>query len=367
MKALVVGGTGPSGPHIVNGLLKRGYEVAVLHGGQHEAEFDQPVEHIHVDPHFRETLEPALQTRLFDVAIVTYGRIRIVADVLKGRTPRLITASGAGVYARRDDPRWGPMGPPKYMTEEHPRADDPKGPRFSHLIWQTEETVMDAHRQGIYGATIFRFPRLYGPNAPANPEWSVVRRILDGRKTFLLPSNGALHRRGFAGNAAHGLLLGVDRPEIAGGQTYNLQDEAQYTQRQQVEFIARYLHHDWELVEMPSALAGKVSKGSAEAGGVGMEFDTAKVRTQLGYHDVVAAPEALARSVDWLLANRPEPGGEIEVQLGDPFAYEQEDELIRAYRSGVAEAEKVVFPEVRSGHMYRHPKAPGDVWAPPPG
>ena len=47
MKALVIGGTGPSGPFTVNGLLERGYEVTVLHGGQHEVEFSQPLEHIH--------------------------------------------------------------------------------------------------------------------------------------------------------------------------------------------------------------------------------------------------------------------------------------------------------------------------------
>ena len=40
MKALVIGGTGPSGPYIVNGLLERGYDVTILHGGQHEVEFD---------------------------------------------------------------------------------------------------------------------------------------------------------------------------------------------------------------------------------------------------------------------------------------------------------------------------------------
>ena len=49
MKALVIGGTGPSGPYIVNGLLDRGYEVTILHGGQHEVEFAQPVEHIHTE------------------------------------------------------------------------------------------------------------------------------------------------------------------------------------------------------------------------------------------------------------------------------------------------------------------------------
>jgi len=33
MKALIIGGTGPTGPFIVNGLLERGYAVA-LHEGR---------------------------------------------------------------------------------------------------------------------------------------------------------------------------------------------------------------------------------------------------------------------------------------------------------------------------------------------
>ena len=46
--ALVVGGTGPTGPHIVNGLLERGYQVAILHTGAHESdEIPASVEHIH--------------------------------------------------------------------------------------------------------------------------------------------------------------------------------------------------------------------------------------------------------------------------------------------------------------------------------
>ena len=35
-RALVVGGTGPTGPFIVNGLRDRGYAVAMLHTGRHE-------------------------------------------------------------------------------------------------------------------------------------------------------------------------------------------------------------------------------------------------------------------------------------------------------------------------------------------
>ena len=51
MRALVVGGTGPTGPFVVNGLRDRGYDVAILHTGNHEVETIPPeVEHIHTDP-----------------------------------------------------------------------------------------------------------------------------------------------------------------------------------------------------------------------------------------------------------------------------------------------------------------------------
>ncbi len=99
MKALVVGGTGPTGPFIVEGLRQRGYEVAILHRGTHEIpEILPDVEHIHTDPHFRETLTDALQGRTFDLVIATYGRLRIVAEVLVGKTPRFIGIGGNPVY-----------------------------------------------------------------------------------------------------------------------------------------------------------------------------------------------------------------------------------------------------------------------------
>jgi nucleoside-diphosphate-sugar epimerase len=366
MKALVIGGTGPSGPHTVNGLLQRGYEVTVLHGGQHEVEFRQPIEHIHTDPHFAETLAPALAGRYFDVVLATYGRMRIIADLLKDKTGRFIGVGGASVYAPHDDPRWGPLGPPTLVPEDSPRCDDPSGPKFNHLMWVSEETVIQAHRAGHYNATYFRYPLLYGPHAPANPEWSIVRRILDGRRQIVIATNGLLRRRGYAMNIAHALLLAVDKPAESSGQIYNIRDERQYTQRQRVDFIASHLRHDWEIVEVPPVLAERVYKGgTATLRPWAVEFDISKIKAQLGYHDVVTPAQALAVSVDWLLANRPQPGGEIERQLGDPFAYAAEDALIAACRQGYAAAERVPFPNMQLGHMYRHPKKPGDAWEPP--
>jgi nucleoside-diphosphate-sugar epimerase len=366
MKALVIGGTGPSGPYTVNGLIERGCEVTVLHGGQHEVAFAREIEHIHTDPHFAETLEPALAGRSFDLVLATYGRMRIIANAVKGKTGRFIGVGGSAVYAPRDDPRWGALGQPVLVPEDSPRCDDPAGPRFNHLMWVTEEAVMQAHREGHYNATYFRYPLLYGANAPANPDWSIVRRVLDGRSRIAIAANGLLRRRGYAPNVAHALLLAVDKPRESAGQIYNIRDEQQFTQRQHVEFIARHLGRDCEVVELPPALAHRVYKGGSAALPAGvLEFDITKIRTELGYRDRVPPAQGLAAAVDWLVTNRPEPGGEIERQLGDPFAYAAEDALIDAYRRGCAEAERVEFPSMDSGHMYRHPKRPGEAWAPP--
>ncbi len=99
MKALVVGGTGPTGPFIVDGLRARGFEVAIFHRGTHEIpEIGPEVEHIHGDPHFPETIADALGDRTFDLVVATYGRIRFLAQHFVGRTGRFVSVGGFPVY-----------------------------------------------------------------------------------------------------------------------------------------------------------------------------------------------------------------------------------------------------------------------------
>lgn len=57
-----------------------------------------------------------------------------------------------------------------------------------------------------------------------------------------------------------------------------------------------------------------------------------KIRSELGYRDVVSTEEGLRRTVAWLLANRPEPGGRTEQILGDTFDYDAEDQILAAQR-----------------------------------
>ena len=89
MRALVIGGTGPTGHFIVNGLRARGFEVAMLHSGRHEvAEIPDDVEHVHTDPFREDALRDALGSRSFDVCVATYGRLRVTSRVMAGRCGR---------------------------------------------------------------------------------------------------------------------------------------------------------------------------------------------------------------------------------------------------------------------------------------
>ena len=70
--ALVVGGTGPTGHFIVNGLIARGFDVAILHTGRHEVdEIPDAVEHIHANPFDLDDLNGAIAGRTWDLVVAT--------------------------------------------------------------------------------------------------------------------------------------------------------------------------------------------------------------------------------------------------------------------------------------------------------
>lgn len=356
MKVLIIGGTGPTGPYIVDGLLQRGCEVAVLHRGTHEVDFSGPVEHIHGDPHFVETLQQSLGPRTFDLVVATYGRLRHVVEVMKGRTSRLIAVGGLPYRALVEGEK-DPDGVPVPVPETAPLYTDEAGNRFSYLMMLSERALMKAHEQGHYLATLFRFPLVFGPRQLAPPEWSLIRRILDGRKQLIIPDGGwRLERRGYAENMAHAVLLAVDNPSNSAGQVYNVADETILSIRDWAAHIARTMDHEWELLSMPFAIARPSRPYAGRAHH--RVLDISKVQEHLGYRDVVTCPEAIRRTVDWYLAHRPDPGGEVEKQLGDPFDYATEDRLIAEYRKATDHLREIGEVKFKWRHAYDHPTRP---------
>jgi nucleoside-diphosphate-sugar epimerase len=304
MRALLIGGTGPTGGHIVRGLLDRGHDVTILHRGVHESDSSvlESVRHIHADPHFRDKLEDGLRGLTFDLIIAAYGRVEIVADASADKCERFIAVGGTPVYrgmldrrgvwpdgmalAAREDGDLGAVPGVAGQSQRH---------RFAEKIARAERAVW-AHHNKDFLASCFRYSLVYGPSSIASFEWPVARRVLSGRTRILLPDGGlGIFSRCAARNAAQCVLLGVDAPAVASGQTYNCADDTQYSLAAWVRMVAAFLGRDIEIVSAPSALSVP-SWELLPPGPVGSSHtlvSTAKVRSELGYRDVVEPRTAL--------------------------------------------------------------------------
>lgn len=333
--ALVVGGTGPTGPFIVNGLLSRGFQVAILHRGTHETDEIPPqVEHIHTDPFDARATQSALGGRRFDLAMVTYGRLRELAEILTGRVGRLVSVGGVPVYRGfMDAGAYEPAGMPVPVREDAALVASAEESRKGFAIARTEERVLALHPSAAH----FRYPYVYGPRQLMPREWCIVRRMLDERPFVIVPDGGlTLCTFGYAENLAHALLLAVDQPEASAGEIYNCGDDHTPNLRQVVEHIGEALRWPGEVLSLPLPLAKPALPLLMQPGTQHRLLDTSKLRAQLGYRDLVPPAEGLARTARWLVANPPQPGGLEETVLQDPFDYAAEDRLVQSWREALA-------------------------------
>ncbi len=362
MKALIVGGTAASGRCIVAELHRRNYEVAIYHRGLHESDLPADVEHIHGDPHFAEDIDRDLKDGSWDVVVDTYGRLRLIADRMRGRTGRFISVGGLAVmkgWMHVSDQHWWDHAQPVPIPG---REDDPleeKGvDHFVDRMIESEETVMAFHRAGEFVATHFRYASVYGPYSLFPFEWKTVKRVLDGRKRYIIQDGGQmLFTRCAAPNAAHAIGLAIDKPEASGGQIYNVGDDRQYMERQWIELVAATLGHQFQFVDIPVSIAppGHSAVPTQAVGRYHRLLDTSKLKVQLGYSDAVKPEDWVRESVEWVLANRPE---DPDYAGRASFDYEAEDRLIAQWEELQRMAPQDLGEELIYRHPYDHPKAP---------
>jgi len=107
--------------------------------------------------------------------------------------------------------------------------------------------------------------------------------------------------------------------------------------------ITRALGHELEIVSMPWEFATPARPMIEQAWTTHRVLDLTKLKTQLGYKDVVAPERGLELTAHWLRAHPLDPNsGEAKI-LQDPFDYRAEDELIAAWKNLYAQMPKVKF------------------------
>lgn len=354
VKGLLIGGAGPTGPHVIAGLAERNVEVTVLNRGLRGSPSDG-VETIVADPHFTESLEPALRGRRYDLVVATYGRLRLMPRLLAGVTDRVITVGGTA-YADTN-------GVP---ASEHSPRDT--GNRLIARLVETENVLAEAHADGLFVHTHLRYPLLWGPGQIAPKEWSVARRALDGRRFIPMVDGGlTLESKCFVVNAAHAVFLAVDQPDNSAGRTYNVSDAVTPTDsRRTADLCAALGYPDIAQLSLPQAI-----RGPAAFWGIGRDLDAAaerrppsaahqlvdssRIRAELGYQDVVEYPEAVRRTADHYRRHPLERGGADEAKINDPFDYVAEDAYARAVEDFAAACRAIPFAAGGFVHQYDHP------------
>jgi nucleoside-diphosphate-sugar epimerase len=340
-RALVIGGTGPTGIHIVRGLVERGFDVTIMHRGLHErVETPEAVAHIHRDPYDDAALAGVLGSDVFGLVVAMYGRLRRIAELTANRTERFVSIGGVPAYRGWMNP-WlhEPAGLPVPITEDAATVARPDEDEKGYRIARTEELVLAHHPNAVH----FRYPYVYGPYQLVPREWCIVRRILDGRDRIVVADDGlTLHHHGYTENLAHAVLLAVDQPDAA-GHVFNAGDEEVLSVRQVVELVAAALDHPLEIVSMPYEYAIPARPLLTQPLPTHRVLDLTRLRTRLGYHDVVPARIAIARTALWLAEHPCEPGGQEEMVLTDPFDYAAEDTLIAAWQRATRDIPAVEF------------------------
>ncbi len=364
--ALVVGGTGPTGPHILRGLLERGYDVSIFHRGTHEPPDLPEVRHVHGDPHFAETIDVAVGRGKYDVVLAAYGRTTLLAEAFRGRAGHFLAIGGAPRYAGFNEPhRLIPGGPALPIREDAPSAltvDAEGSPAiaFARRMVQVEQAVFAAHPDAIY----LIYPIVYGPRTVWPWEWSVIKRVLDGRVALLIADQGhAVQSRVAAHNAAEFVLRAIDRAVAAKGQLYNVGDDLQYSVRQWVELLLERLGSTAQIVSVPSEVAPWVKAmyvPTSVSLGEHSLFDTSKARHELGYRDVVGVRDGIDELLAWYRANPVDPTR--SPAFVDSFDYDTEDALLRSWPTVAAQLRDRVAQRVPDGvHPMAHPTRAGQL------
>lgn len=336
----MIGGTGPTGVYVVQGLVERGFAVEMLHSGRNEvAETPAEVTHIHADVYDPDELTRVLSGQKWDLCVAAYGRLRKTAELLSGNVERFVSIGGFPALLGYMNPyAFDPPGMPVPTPVEGPLVREESMDTKGYRIVRTEEAVL----QHQPNATHFRYPFVYGPRQPVPREWLIVRRILDRRPHIILPDGGlTLHHFGYGENLAHAILSAIDRPENTLGKIYNAADSEVLTLRTVVELIAVGLGHDWEIVNMPWELAIPARPLITQPLPTHRVLDTTEMRRDFGYRDKVPPREAVVRTAKWLQEN---PLSDEQASLlQDPFDYAAEDELIAAWKKALASMPAVTW------------------------
>ena len=300
------------GPHVVRHLVDRGHEVTIFHRGETEAELPSSVRHVHGDFSDLKERLPELSEPAPDVVIdmVPYIAKSGGHGVLQftGIARRGLVLTSCDVY-RAFARLWRsePGEPdPLPLAEESPLRAKSAPDRGSIQVDFDNVEVEEEVRCTDLPVTCLRLPATYGPGDAQHRLYEYVRRMDDGRSAILIDERFADWRwvRGYVEDVGRAIALAAT-DERASGRVYNVAQPETYSERQWARIIADAHGWEGEIVALPPEALPESMRWDYDAR---QEFvvSSERIRSELGYEEVVPVIEGLRRTIEWERANPPD-------------------------------------------------------------
>jgi nucleoside-diphosphate-sugar epimerase len=340
MRVLVLGATGFLGPPLVERLIAGSHQVTIFHRGGARAENLSVVPRIigdrnHLDQHSDEfrRLRPDV---VVDVLAFTAMQAQSLVDAFRGVAGRLVVLSSGDVYWANDilfRRVEGPIesAPLSESSALRDRLFPYRGmsiPQAYGINWDDYDKILVERivlSEGSLPATVLRLPMVYGPgDYPGRKRRfaGYLKRMDDGRETILLDRRTAEWKApwGYTENIAEAVRLAVESDRAA-GQIYNVCEPGRPDMLSWVRGVAAAAnwHGRIVVVDEPCPPPNLPRHLNLEQH---LDMDSAKIRSELGYREIVTRQEALARTVAW---DRRQPPEETDPAQ---FDYAAEDAIL---------------------------------------
>lgn len=321
MKILIIGGTRFIGKAATAQLVARGHEVAVFHRGKSPLE-NQNVQEIFGERKKLEWVRGAFKKFAPEVVVdmfaMTEDDARNFVETFRGLAARAVVLSSMDVYRAYDILRGVESEPlePVPFDEAAPLRNKIYPYRGEALRVENDpqkwvddyDKILVEHvaaSEPELPATILRLPMVYGEGDYQHRVFEYLKRMDDGRPAIVLDEIGAQWQtsRGYVENVAAAIVRAVEE-ERAARKTYNVADAETFTETEWIERIGRAAGWNGRVVSVPREKLAEALQfqGNARQSLVG---DTARIRQQIEYREMVSTEEALTRTVAWERANPP--------------------------------------------------------------
>ena len=309
MKVLVIGGSGFISSYVVRQLVEMGHEVTVFHRGETKTDLPQNVKWIKGNRHnlsdHKSQFQKLAPQLVLDMIPYTAKDAQDVVSTFKGITDRIVAISSQDVYRARDIVWQRETGiiDPTPLTEDSPLrsqfypyrglSDEPFAHDYDKIpVEQVYTTAKD------FSATIVRLPMVYGAGDYRHRLYPYIKRM-DDKRPILLEETIARWQGcyGYVENVANAIALAVN-DEKAKGRIYNVSESSSFTELDLVKSIAKIVDWKGKIVilskaQMPNNWEFRLNLNQHWA------TDSTRIRSELGYTEIIDRHEALMRTIAW--------------------------------------------------------------------